>query len=118
MSKIQWTGKTWNVITGCAQISPACENCYAKALTKRLQGMARKELEKKTNFKCQECGFDFVGHSEVEDFINAEHFINNVYQAVCAGAYGGLEPHKPFDLPKYYFGWDKVVFHKECLNDI
>lgn len=42
-------------------------------------------------FKCQECGFDFVGHSEVEDFINAEHFINNVYQAVCAGAYGGLE---------------------------
>lgn len=45
MSKIQWTGKTWNVITGCAQISPACENCYAKALTKRLQGMARKEYE-------------------------------------------------------------------------
>lgn len=112
MSKIQWTGKTWNVITGCTQISPACENCYAKTLTKRLQGKARKELEKKTNFKCQECGFDFVGHSEVE------HFTNNVYQAVCAGAYGGLEPHKPFDLPKYYFDWDKVVFHKECLQDI
>lgn len=31
MHKIQWTDKTWNVITGCTQISPACENCYAKA---------------------------------------------------------------------------------------
>lgn len=118
MHKIQWTDKTWNVISGCTQISPACDNCYAKAMTKRLQGMARKELEKKTNFKCQECDFDFVGHSEIEDFINAEHFTNNVYQAVCAGTYGGLEPHKPFDLPKYYLGWDKVVFHKESLNDI
>lgn len=42
MSKIEWTDKTWNVITGCTQISEACENCYAKAMTKRLQGMAKK----------------------------------------------------------------------------
>ncbi|WP_416872858.1 DUF5131 family protein, partial [Helicobacter ganmani] len=112
MHKIEWTDKTWNVITGCTQISPACDNCYAKAMTKRLQGMARKELEKETNFKCKECDFDFCGHSEIEDFIDE----NN--QAVCAGDCGGLELHKPFDLPKYYLGWDKVVFHKECLNDI
>lgn len=43
MNKIEWTDKTWNVITGCTQISPACDNCYAKAMTKRLQGVARKE---------------------------------------------------------------------------
>lgn len=42
MSKIEWTDKTWNVITGCTQVSPACDNCYAKAMTKRLQGMAKK----------------------------------------------------------------------------
>ncbi len=29
MNKIEWTDKTWNVITGCTQISPACDNCYA-----------------------------------------------------------------------------------------
>lgn len=40
MSKIEWTDKTWNFITGCTEISPACNNCYAKAMTKRLQGMA------------------------------------------------------------------------------
>lgn len=114
MSKIEWTDKTWNVITGCSAISPACENCYAKAMTKRLQGMARKELEKKTNLKCQECGFDFVLHSIIEE--NTE--IGEESQAVCAGAYGGLDLHKAFNLPKYYLGWDRVVFHKEALQDI
>ena len=54
MSKIEWTDKTWNVITGCNQISPACKNCYAKAMTKRLQGMAKKEIESK--IRCKECG--------------------------------------------------------------
>ena len=33
MSKIEWTDKTWNVITGCTQTSPACQNCYATAMT-------------------------------------------------------------------------------------
>lgn len=42
MSKIEWTDRTWNVITGCTQVSPACQNCYANAMTKRLQGMAKK----------------------------------------------------------------------------
>lgn len=42
MSKIEWTDKTWNVITGCTQTSPACQNCYAKAMTNRLEGMAKK----------------------------------------------------------------------------
>ncbi|MCI5968578.1 DUF5131 family protein [Helicobacter sp.] len=39
MHKIEWTDKTWNVITGCTPISP--ENCYAKAITKRLQGVSQ-----------------------------------------------------------------------------
>ncbi len=31
-SKIQWTTHTWNVATGCTQISPGCDNCYAEAI--------------------------------------------------------------------------------------
>lgn len=45
MSKIEWTDKTWNVITGCTQVSPACKNCYAKAMTNRLEGMAKKGIK-------------------------------------------------------------------------
>lgn len=47
MSKIEWTDKTWNVITGCTQISPACQNCYAKTMTNRLEGMAKKGIKGK-----------------------------------------------------------------------
>lgn len=34
-TKISWTQKTWNVVTGCQKYSAGCANCYAEALTKR-----------------------------------------------------------------------------------
>jgi protein gp37 len=27
-SAIEWTGDTWNVVTGCTKVSPACAHCY------------------------------------------------------------------------------------------
>jgi len=38
MSKIEWTDKTWNPITGCTKISEGCANCYAEKMAKRLKG--------------------------------------------------------------------------------
>lgn len=29
MSKIEWTGDTWNPLLGCSKVSPGCKNCYA-----------------------------------------------------------------------------------------
>lgn len=29
---IEWTDATWNPMTGCAQISPGCDHCYAATL--------------------------------------------------------------------------------------
>ncbi len=46
MSKIEWTGKTWNCITGCTKISSGCLHCYSERMTKRLQGMYFAQLEK------------------------------------------------------------------------
>lgn len=34
-SKIQWTDHTFNPWTGCAKVSPGCENCYAEGWAKR-----------------------------------------------------------------------------------
>lgn len=34
-TKISWTNKTWNVVTGCTKYSAGCANCYAEALTRR-----------------------------------------------------------------------------------
>lgn len=38
MSKIEWTEKTWNPITGCTKISPGCKNCWAERMARRLAG--------------------------------------------------------------------------------
>lgn len=40
-SKIEWTGSTWNPVTGCTKISPGCMNCYAERMAKRLQAMGQ-----------------------------------------------------------------------------
>ena len=39
MSKIEWTEKTWNPVTGCTKVSPGCKYCYAETMAKRLQAM-------------------------------------------------------------------------------
>lgn len=41
-SPIEWTGSTWNPVTGCNKISPGCKNCYAEKLAQRLQRMGQK----------------------------------------------------------------------------
>lgn len=45
MSKIEWTGKTWNPVTGCTKISAGCKHCYAETMAKRLQAMGAKGYE-------------------------------------------------------------------------
>jgi len=38
-SKIEWTQRTWNPVTGCSKISQGCKNCYAERFAYRLQKM-------------------------------------------------------------------------------
>ncbi len=40
-SKIEWTGSTWNPVTGCTKISPGCKNCYAERMSNRLRAMGQ-----------------------------------------------------------------------------
>ena len=37
-SKIEWTDRVWNPVTGCTKVSPGCANCYAERMAKRLRG--------------------------------------------------------------------------------
>jgi protein gp37 len=50
---IEWADATWNPITGCSIVSPACTNCYAMALAgTRLKNLpSRKGLTKQVNGK-------------------------------------------------------------------
>lgn len=37
-TKIEWTDRVWNPITGCFPISMGCQHCYAERMVKRLAG--------------------------------------------------------------------------------
>ena len=37
-SKIEWTEASWNPVTGCTEVSPGCDNCYAKTFAERWRG--------------------------------------------------------------------------------
>lgn len=54
-TKIEWTEKTWNPVSGCTKISEACQNCYAEVMARRLQG---------NNIKGYEQGFKVTLHPE------------------------------------------------------
>lgn len=38
-TKIEWTEKTWNPVTGCTKQSEGCVHCYAETMSRRLQAM-------------------------------------------------------------------------------
>ncbi|HET6427297.1 MAG TPA: phage Gp37/Gp68 family protein [Phycisphaerae bacterium] len=40
-SQIEWTGSTWNPVTGCTKISAGCAHCYAERLARRLKAMGQ-----------------------------------------------------------------------------
>jgi protein gp37 len=40
-SSIEWTDTTWNPVVGCTPVSPGCLNCYAAAMSRRLEAMGK-----------------------------------------------------------------------------
>lgn len=44
-TKIEWTDKTWNPITGCTKKSAGCAHCYAEVMARRLKAMRMKKYQ-------------------------------------------------------------------------
>lgn len=57
-TKIEWTDKTWNPITGCTKKSAGCAHCYAEVMARRLKAMG---LDKYRN------GFNLTMHEDALD---------------------------------------------------
>ncbi len=38
-STIEWTDATWNPVTGCTEVSPGCDHCYARTFAERFRGV-------------------------------------------------------------------------------
>lgn len=44
-SPIEWTDATWNPVTGCTQVSPGCDHCYALTFAERFRGVSGNYFE-------------------------------------------------------------------------
>lgn len=51
-TKIGWTDKVWNPVTGCTQISSGCARCYAKSYAARLHGAGIAKYANGFNVTC------------------------------------------------------------------
>lgn len=54
-SKIEWTNKSWNPVTGCSRVSEGCRHCYAEVMARRLKAMGQVKYNN---------GFKVTTHSE------------------------------------------------------
>jgi protein gp37 len=57
-TKIEWTDKTWNPVTGCTKRSSGCANCYAENMARRLCAMGQEKYKN---------GFQLTVHEDVLD---------------------------------------------------
>lgn len=64
-TKISWTGKTWNPVTGCDRVSPGCDNCYALTLAGRLKRMGQPKYQADGDPRTSGPGFGVTCHPDV-----------------------------------------------------
>ncbi len=64
-TKIQWTERTLNAVTGCDRVSDGCKNCYALTLAKRLKGMGSAKYQNDGDPKTSGPGFALTMHPDV-----------------------------------------------------
>lgn len=72
-TKIEWTDKTWNPVTGCTKKSEGCVHCYAEVMARRLKGMGQEKYKN---------AFQLTLHPEDLDEPKKWHRSHNVF--VCS----------------------------------
>lgn len=93
MSKIEWTGETWNPISGCSRKSTGCENCYAETLTKRL---------------------GLMGNPKYQGLLNEQNRFNGVIKFDENALLIPLKKRKP---TTYFVNSMSDLFHENCNDE-
>lgn len=53
-TRIEWTEKTWNPVTGCTKISAGCQHCYAERMARRLKAIGIRRYHDGFNVRCHD----------------------------------------------------------------
>lgn len=72
-TRIEWTEKTWNPVTGCTKISAGCKHCYAERMAKRLQAMGVDNYRDGFAVRCHESTLEipYKWHKPCMVFVNS-----------------------------------------------
>ena len=93
-TKIEWTDKTWNPITGCTKESTGCLHCYAEVMSRRLKamGLAKYANEFKVTLheNCLKEPFEWKGNHNIfvcsmSDLFHKDvpfEFVEKVFQVI------------------------------------
>lgn len=57
-SAIEWTGSTWNPVTGCTKYSDGCTHCYAEKMAIRLKNMGLEKYSQGFQLRIHESQID------------------------------------------------------------
>jgi len=116
-SKIRWTGFTWNFFTGCDEISPGCDHCYARVIAENPRfanafpnGFAPTFKPQKLGdpFKVKEPHFCFV--NSMSDFMHKDFTDDMRDRAMevmleCDRHVYQILTKRAQALPRYVTGW-------------
>jgi protein gp37 len=64
VTRIEWTERTWNPTTGCDQVSPGCDHCYALTMSARLKAMGSKDYQMDGDPRTSGPGFGLALHED------------------------------------------------------
>jgi protein gp37 len=64
VTAIEWTGRTWNPVTGCDRVSPGCDHCYALDLARRLKAMGQPKYQHDGDPRTSGPGFAVTPHPD------------------------------------------------------
>lgn len=63
-TSIEWATHVWNPTTGCDQVSPGCDHCYALTLAKRLKAMGSAKYQTDGDPRTSGPGFGVAVHGD------------------------------------------------------
>jgi protein gp37 len=98
-SPIEWTAATWNPVTGCTEVSPGCDHCYARTFAERFRGIPRHPYERGFDLQLrperleQPLGWSrpsLIFVNSMSDLLHAdvpETFINQVVEVMRAASW-------------------------------
>lgn len=93
-SSIEWTDATWNPVTGCTQVSPGCDHCYALTFAERFRGISGHHYEQGFDLRLWSSRLELPLHwkkprlifvNSMSDLFHADvpdDFIHNVFDTM------------------------------------